>query len=410
MAHDDVPEPHSSTPGERPDPADSNRDEELRRVADRFREFARRDTRFSPVYEKLTLTIAERPDLLDIVMVAPPTRRIPNLILAAVHAVLAAHPDSPLTAYYATLGGTHQVDDELPETFVSFVEEHRREIEQLVATRDTQTNEVLRLPQLRPAFGWVAAQDNRQLALIEVGASAGLLLFPDAYRYAYAFDDGGELYAGDPEAPVLRCPAPDTEADALEPYVSQNLVIRTRTGIDRNPLDPTDPATRDWLRALIWADEVERLERLDMALDVTKRHSRGNDRPRLLAGDALDLLTEAVEAVPDDRLPVVFVSNVLAHFDAAARSRFAALVLSLAAKRDLALIVKEFWEAGLGLFIEPSPASEPDSDAEPYESLGVLLSIAGALRVVDLGRAGYHGAWLRWAPTEVESSRIRALS
>lgn len=405
MAHDETHDQAAAAASPPPD-----HEEEVRRVTEVFRRFARRETRLSPVYGVLIATIADHRELLDIVMLAPPTRRIPNLVLAAVHAVLAEHPDAPLAAYYATLGGERPADDALPEAFVSFVAAHRPAIEELVRTRDTQTNEVLRLPQLRPAFGWVAAQGGRPLALIEIGTSAGLLLHPDAYRYEYVFDDGGTLTTGDPDAPLLRCPVPDTTADSLAPHVSQDLAIATRTGVDRNPLDPTDPAARAWLRALIWADEVDRLARLDLALGVTTRRSQGNDRPRLLAGDALDLLAEAVAAVPEDRLPCVFVSNVLAHFDQASRLRFAELVLSLAARRDLALVMKEDWRAGLGLFVEPSPASEPDPDAEPYETLGVVLSVEGELRAVDLGSAGYHGAWLRWAPAEVENARIRALS
>ena len=44
------------------------------------------------------------------------------------------------------------------------------------------------MPPCFPSLGAIAAAEGRPLALIEVGASAGLALFPD--RYSYEFDDG----------------------------------------------------------------------------------------------------------------------------------------------------------------------------------------------------------------------------
>ena len=55
-------------------------------------------------------------------------------------------------------------------------------------SRATQTNEAGRCATLLPSLAAISAAEDKPLALIEVGASAGLALFPD--RYGYEYDDG----------------------------------------------------------------------------------------------------------------------------------------------------------------------------------------------------------------------------
>ena len=58
-------------------------------------------------------------------------------------------------------------------------------IEELVATRTTQTNEVGRCLALVPALAEVARATGGPLSLLEVGCSAGLNLRFDRYRLGY---------------------------------------------------------------------------------------------------------------------------------------------------------------------------------------------------------------------------------
>jgi hypothetical protein len=72
------------------------------------------------------------------------------------------------------------------------------------------------------------------IALLEVGASAGLCLLPDLYGYDY-----GGCRVGLPDSPVTfpcepRGPVPVPEA---VPEVAWRL------GVDLHPLDVTDPDT-----------------------------------------------------------------------------------------------------------------------------------------------------------------------
>ena len=86
-----------------------------------------------------------------------------------------------------------------------------------------------------------------------------------------------------------------------------------RIGVDLNPLDPADPDARAWLRALVWPgpNAGTGCERLDAAA----RSPDGNP-PRMLAGDLLDRLPDALDRVPAGCTPVVFHTAVLAYLGA----------------------------------------------------------------------------------------------
>ncbi|MBV8998283.1 MAG: DUF2332 family protein [Solirubrobacterales bacterium] len=76
---------------------------------------------------------------------------------------------------------------ETPQEFISLVLHHRDEIATVMASRRTQTNEPARCATLLP----VLARLPQPLALVEVGAAAGLCLLPD--YYAYDFGGGRSL-------------------------------------------------------------------------------------------------------------------------------------------------------------------------------------------------------------------------
>src|SRR5207244_8001200 len=92
-------------------------------------------------------------------------------------------------------------------------------------------------------------------------------------RYAYDYN-GARLGDG---SPVLACDSflvPDRFPE-----------VAWRTGIDREPVDVTDDDAIAWLRACVYADQLERLERLEQAVAVARR-----DPPTIVPGDAVDVL------------------------------------------------------------------------------------------------------------------------
>jgi hypothetical protein len=367
----------------------------------RFRDFAEWDTRrSSPLYTRLcelvadSLAAAEAGPLAALLAAVPERRRVPNVLLAAVQRALFDEPGDGLAAYYPSLGGDRAPDDGLARAFTEFVARHRDRITAQLAVRETQTNEVLRATQLYPAICWVRAGAGRPLGLIEVGTSAGLLLRLDHYRYVYEFDDGTRRTAGGGAdgVPPLRCRVDGTTPAAFGAVVGEPPRVLSRRGLDLNPLDPADPEDRAWLRALVWPEHAERRARLDAALGYASGHP-----VELRAGDALDLLPAAVDAVPPDTLPCVFVSNSLGHWTPRGRELFVALVRELGARRDLVCVVKEWYHVGLGLFIG-APDEPDDSAAPPYEVLGAAVYADGRERLYRLGTAGLHGAGLTWSP------------
>ena len=135
---------------------------ELKGISDQYAAFAADEARgSSEAYEKLALAASQSDDLLEFIATLPVERRQPNLFLAAVRHVC---------------GIARNVDD-----LRQFVHTSQGQIREVMLSRTTQTNEPARCAVLLPLL----AQLAQPLALIEVGASAGLCLLMDHYGYDY---------------------------------------------------------------------------------------------------------------------------------------------------------------------------------------------------------------------------------
>ena len=333
-----------------------------------FRRFGEREcVPASPLYGRLAIGIAGDAELLAIACTAR-ARPVPNLFLAAAHALLLQGIEHPLAAYYPGISGRPNAassDDPFP-TFRAFCLEHAVAIEQLLATRRVQTNEIRRCACLLPAFTIAARRlGDRPLALVEIGASAGLNLGWERYHYDYGA--GGQC--GDPAAPVrLAC---EPRGDRTPPLRTHMPPIATRVGLDLNPLDLRDPDAALWLRALIWPEQLDRAALLAQAIEAARDHP-----PPLLAGDAIELLPGVLAAIPDDAGLCIYHSFTLNQFPPQARERFAALITEHAAGRDLALIALE-WH-------------------EPHASLDLSMFEDGARTDQRLAHCDAHGSWIEW--------------
>jgi tRNA threonylcarbamoyl adenosine modification protein (Sua5/YciO/YrdC/YwlC family) len=278
-------------------------------LAFKFRTFAEREVvATSPLYAAICRAVADRPDVLALLLGAVQGQRRPNLLLAAVHYLLLGG-DGELASYYPSLGGARPPDAACGELFAEFVLAHRAELEALIRTHRTQTNEVGRCTGLLLALGLLA----EPLAVIDVGASAGLNLNLD--RYGYDYGEHGCL-AGEREAPVLRCQV----RRGRPPVPGRVPWICWRVGIDLAPLDPADETTGRWLDALIWPEHTERRQVLRQALAVARRHP-----VEVRCGDALELLPAVAAEAPRDATLVVAHANTLAYFSLTQRLRLVEL-------------------------------------------------------------------------------------
>jgi hypothetical protein len=147
-----------------------------------------------------------------------------------------------------------------------------------------QTNEVGRSAALMAGLLVLADRSGLPFALYELGASAGLNTVLD--RYAYRL---GETEAGAAGSPVRLAPFWTGASPPRAP-----VVVMRRAGVDRNPLDVRDPATRDRLSAYVWADQRARLARLEAALDLAAA-----DPAPIARGDAADWLETELAVAPE---------------------------------------------------------------------------------------------------------------
>lgn len=124
-----------------------------------------------------------------------------------------------------------------------------------------QTNEVQRSAALRAGLGFVAHATGRPLALLEIGASAGLNLWPERRRIDY-----GSWAAGPQDAGVaLRC----DWRGAVPAYAGVEPQVLSRAGCDLHPIDLRVPDEALRLKSFVWPDQTERLARLARTVEVT---------------------------------------------------------------------------------------------------------------------------------------------
>ncbi len=343
-------------------------------VARRFEVFAMEECHEygAPLYERLALGVAADPALLALVAETLPNQPAPNLLFGAVQFLLLQGAEHLLARHYPALGGDARTPGEVFSVFRDFCLEHAGAIRGLVASRIVQTNIVERSLCLYPSFGLVARRaGGRPLALIEVGASAGLNLNWDRFGYAY-----GDRRAGDPESSVqLAC----SERGGLHvPLPERPPAVAWRVALDLHPLDVCDPDAALWLRALTWPDHPMRAAKLERAIELARR-----DPPRILAGDALELLPRLLAEAPADTQLCVYHTMVLHQFSREGRRQFAGLLREAGSRRPI-------FEVALG----------PRHDGQ-IPLLQLVEHSGGESKTVTLARFHAHGAWIEWVYEEV---------
>jgi hypothetical protein len=127
-------------------------------------------------------------------------------------------------------------------------------------SHEPQTNEVLRSAVLLGGFLEVAAAAGLPLRCFEIAASAGLNQFWDRYRY----DLGAAGAWGPADSPVRLA----TDWSGGRPPLEARVAVAERAACDRAPIDLRQPEQRRRLTAYIWADQLDRLARLQAAIET----------------------------------------------------------------------------------------------------------------------------------------------
>jgi hypothetical protein len=287
--------------------------------------------------------------------------------MAAVHRLVLTRRAPALALHYPSVGGTATDLEDAGRAFLDLVEARPDELRELAALH-CQTNEVGRAAALIGGFLDVAASTRLPLRLLEVGASAGLNLRWDRFRYG-----GGHRSWGPEGSPVdlrgLWTAPPPLPVPAVE--------VVERRGCDRSPVDPASPEGRLGLTASVWGDQVARLARLRGALELASVLQVTVEEAPLDAW-AVRELGEA----PSGVATVLFHSVVEEYLPGDVRARFHAALAAAGARATAAAPLA--W-----LRLEPVTA---------LRSHGLTLTTwpGGAERV--LARCGAHGADVVWRP------------
>lgn len=269
-------------------------DSEREQTADWFRRFAAGEGAESSRYRDWAEGIANDAHILDLIGKLPRAKRQPVLVVTCARVA-----GVPLETFAA-------VRDEWIERWP--------DIAKLARTRATQTNDPRRCTPLLVALHRIRGP----IALIEVGASAGLTLFPD--RYSYRWTAPGRVIESHPtDGPSTVLLTADIAGWGASPPRRPNIVYRE--GIDLNPLDVRDRNDREWLEALVWPEQQERLELVRAAAELVAENP-----PRMTTGDAVaqirGVVARARKAAPKATI-VVSSPAVLVYLDPAEREKFA---------------------------------------------------------------------------------------
>ncbi|MGP6172263.1 DUF2332 family protein [Microbacterium sp. A196] len=271
-------------------------------VRERYARFASHEAPGrSALYEQWAHGVGSDARVQEVLARIPETHRQPPLVFAVTRML-----GAPLAGF---------------ATWREFVLTHADEVVIECTARSIQTNEPLRLAPLLP----VLSEIDGPIALLEIGASGGLCLYPDRYSYRFV-DAKGMLQTSLDPAGGVSTVVLTSEVRGPMPQVRMPEIV-WRAGIDLAPLDARDPRDRAWLRGLVWPGETGREERIAAALDLVAA-----DPPLMVRGDALDQVAEVAASAPRDATLVITTPGVLAHVPRIARNALIARVRELPAR------------------------------------------------------------------------------
>ncbi len=343
--------------------------------AQAYRRFAEGEVaEASPLSARVALALSESAAARRAIEALPARRRQPRVVLAALHDLALAGRAPALAAAYAA-GDAEAAARAAVDVLVEMAEA----VAAVATRRPVRSDERSNGAVLHPAVALAARRAGAEaIGLVDVGCGAGLDLAVD--RVGVTYSDGRSL--GDPASPVQL--TAEVVGDRPVPTAPVPPVV-ARIGVDRTPLDVTDPDDVRWLRACLWPDRPERRARLDAEVALLAAHP-----PALLAGDPVALVGDAVARVPAGALPVVTTTWALSALTPARRRRFLDELRAAAAGRPVA------WVSVEGVGVAPEVPTLGDRPASGHSIVGVAVVDGPAVRPEAVGRCYGRGRWLAW--------------
>jgi hypothetical protein len=323
----------------------------------------------SPLYQSFCPAVAADSAVLRLLTQRRPGQQPSFLLFGAVHYLLLAGAQHPLRGYYPSLAGEGALDPgDAGPVLLDFCHAHHAELADLIRSRLVQTNVVRRSAAVLLIMWAVRQRCGQPVHLIEIGASAGIHLRFDRYRYVI----GGQVFGRAESAVVIetrwRGEQPPPGLDDLPP-------VSSRTGVDLHPVSAGDDGERQWLRALVWPENGRDAALLTAALDGV-----ASDPPAMIAGDAVEVCPALAQHLPAGEPRVVFHIATRMHVPAGRRAAFDTAIDALG---DTAPLYHAWME----------PPSAQHHGLPPLQPDMVMMHGPGGT-LVPLAPAGGHLEWM----------------
>jgi len=283
-------------------------------------------------------------------------------VLGAVQGLVLAGKAPELARLHPFAGGT-PAWPALGDAFVAAVDEHLDALRPRMK-HQVQTNEVRRCCGLLGGFLEIARATGLPLRLLEMGSSAGLVMFWDHWRYEL-----GPHRWGDADAPLTLT----TSWSGPPPALDAPARVASRRGCDLDPIDATDPEALRFIQSFYWADQTERMELL-----VAAARALPGPAPveRMRAGDFVE---REVAELPEGVATTLYHSTMWWYVPRDEQQRITA-AMEAAGERATA-------ERPLAWLRSEPPGLD-------HVEIRLRLWPGGEDRL--LGRAQHHGRWVGW--------------
>lgn len=293
---------------------------------------------------------------------------VPLRLLGGFHYLALSGKSPDLAALYRT--DPADIDPAtLSAALIEAAGDHAEDMASFMAS-PPQTNEVNRSLVLAAGFLTVAAETGLPLRCMELGASAGLNMNWDRFRYRFGEGDRAVEW-GDPASGVDLYGDWQGEAPPL-----RDVQIVERLACDQSPIDVSDPDRALRLQSYIWVGQDLRMERLRAAIAV-KQQTGGAPEP----ADAADWVERHLHPKPGVAT-VVYHSSFITYPPPETQARIRAAIFAAGAQATADAPVA--WLS-----------KEPDLDnlAGPDE---VRLTVWPGGEQRRLAQCHPHATWVRW--------------
>ncbi|MEM6462097.1 MAG: DUF2332 family protein [Pseudomonadota bacterium] len=288
---------------------------------------------------------------------------LPLRTCAALHELVLSGSDPALAAVYPPAPG--RIDTEMLHSVVAkALIQHEPFIHRRLNSAP-QTNEIRRAAAIYAALLHICARYEAPLILSEIGASAGLNLQLDQFRYRL-----GDLQCGLSASTVELNPS--WHGPQLQPA---NVTVVERRGCDLAPFDLSKEQQRNRLLSYIWADQDDRLKRTHAALELAQQRPVEIDQ-----SNAPNWLEQRLTQTPSGHGHVIFHTIAWQYLDREDQKRATAIIERAGARST----------SDTPLFLI---GMEADGES-PGASLQLREWPAGG--EVELARVDFHGRWLAW--------------